>query len=442
MTQANKSTLVPSRRDFLKTSAVVAGAALGSMPLVSVHAQETKRTFKAALIGCGGRGNGAMTNHIEAAQYLNEKLGWNLEIKVVATADWFAGRAKDAGKRLQRARGSVASAAPTATRRPSSATPTSWSWPSRRPSARCTSRPPSRPASTSSSRSPRPSIRSASAGSSRPAKLAKQKGLASWPAPSAATTAATTSGRWRSRTAPTAGSWPGAWPGTWARSSPTTRSTPRAPTTWSAPWQIWVEMSGDHICEQHVHNLDIANWYCGAHPVSAGGFGFRAAARPATCTTSSASTWSTPRTSTSTACAARSPTAGSWVGEDFVYEKPKPSDFKVQSADPYEVPGYHGNAYVGEHAHLLYAIVKEQPINEAQNVAWATGAAILCRESAYSGKRITWDEMFENPTKNPSHVQPPVEALGRGLRGRRSHAAERRRHPHPGRVRLILSTRP
>ena len=41
-------------------------------------------------------------------------------------------------------------------------------------------------------------------------------------------------------------------------------------------WLNWIEMSGDHITEQHVHNLDIANWFIGRTPVSAVGFGGRA----------------------------------------------------------------------------------------------------------------------------------------------------------------------
>jgi hypothetical protein len=57
---------------------------------------------------------------------------------------------------------------------------------------------------------------------------------------------------------------------------------------------------------------------------------------------------------------------------------------------------------VSEHAHLLWAILKGRELNEARDVAWATGAAILGRESAYSGQKITWDEMFDDPKKNPA----------------------------------------
>ena len=79
----------PSRRDFLKTSAVAGGVALGSVPLVAVGSQQTRRKFKAALIGCGGRGNGAARDHFEAVKYLNEKPGWQREVVVMAQPPLF-----------------------------------------------------------------------------------------------------------------------------------------------------------------------------------------------------------------------------------------------------------------------------------------------------------------------------------------------------------------
>ncbi|UCF13947.1 MAG: hypothetical protein JSW59_11085, partial [Phycisphaerales bacterium] len=42
-------------------------------------------------------------------------------------------------------------------------------------------------------------------------------------------------------------------------------------------WFYTTWLSGDHICEQHVHNLDIMNWGIGAHPVQVMGVGGRQA---------------------------------------------------------------------------------------------------------------------------------------------------------------------
>lgn len=40
-------------------------------------------------------------------------------------------------------------------------------------------------------------------------------------------------------------------------------------------WYYFTWLCGDHILEQHIHNIDVANWFIGASPVSAQGMGGR-----------------------------------------------------------------------------------------------------------------------------------------------------------------------
>ena len=40
-------------------------------------------------------------------------------------------------------------------------------------------------------------------------------------------------------------------------------------------WVNWTWLSGDHIVEQHVHNIDVSNWFVGKHPLEAVGMGSR-----------------------------------------------------------------------------------------------------------------------------------------------------------------------
>ena len=40
-------------------------------------------------------------------------------------------------------------------------------------------------------------------------------------------------------------------------------------------WVNWKWLSGDHIVEQHVHNIDVYTLFAGLKPVSATGFGSR-----------------------------------------------------------------------------------------------------------------------------------------------------------------------
>ncbi|MEY3153363.1 MAG: hypothetical protein RLZZ333_1960, partial [Bacteroidota bacterium] len=40
-------------------------------------------------------------------------------------------------------------------------------------------------------------------------------------------------------------------------------------------WYYFNWLCGDHITEQHIHNIDVVNWFKGAYPVKAQGFGGR-----------------------------------------------------------------------------------------------------------------------------------------------------------------------
>ena len=83
--------LTPSRRDFLKTSATLTGGLmLSGLPLAQAANSLTDDTIKVALVGCGGRGTGA------AAQALLTKQN----VKLVAMADAFRDRLDDAYKAL------------------------------------------------------------------------------------------------------------------------------------------------------------------------------------------------------------------------------------------------------------------------------------------------------------------------------------------------------
>jgi predicted dehydrogenase len=74
---------VPSRRDFLTTSTILAGASLAALPALTsnVHAAGSD-TLRIGLIGCGGRGTGAASQALRA----------DPNVKLVALGDAFADR--------------------------------------------------------------------------------------------------------------------------------------------------------------------------------------------------------------------------------------------------------------------------------------------------------------------------------------------------------------
>ncbi|MGQ9505216.1 MAG: Gfo/Idh/MocA family oxidoreductase [Thermogutta sp.] len=86
-----------SRRSFLETSAVVGGAAtLSSLNLArTVHAAGSD-VMKVCLVGCGGRGNGAVRDHLKAASEAG------IKVQVIALADAFEDRAKGTADSLRK----------------------------------------------------------------------------------------------------------------------------------------------------------------------------------------------------------------------------------------------------------------------------------------------------------------------------------------------------
>jgi predicted dehydrogenase len=85
-----------SRRDFLKTSAVAAGAAATTLGIARNAHAAGGDVLKIALIGCGGRGTGAAANCLTVQKILGQK------IQLVALADAFENRAKSSLSSLKR----------------------------------------------------------------------------------------------------------------------------------------------------------------------------------------------------------------------------------------------------------------------------------------------------------------------------------------------------
>lgn len=166
-------------------------------------------------------------------------------------------------------------------------------------------------------------------------------------------------------------------------------------------WYHYIWLCGDHVCEQHVHNLDVCNWIMNGHPKKAWGMGARQQLKD-----KSGEIWDNfamefeyPNgvhmysycgqikrdwTSVSEAVAG---TKGTANPSGMI--QPKGGEmwrFRERATDP----------YVQEHIDLINAILKDTPLNEARQVTDSTLTAIMGREAAYSGAEVAWDDILNS----------------------------------------------
>jgi predicted dehydrogenase len=174
---------------------------------------------------------------------------------------------------------------------------------------------------------------------------------------------------------------------------------------WSdSEWQIrnWLYFawaSGDHIVEQHIHNIDVANWALQAHPTKAVGVGGRQVRVDPSyghIFDHFAIEFEYPNGARVLSMCRQIDGTATQVSENLVGTKgtsnpaawirgPKPWRLEVE-APP--------NPYVQEHKDLIDSIRQGRPLNEGRQVAESTLTAIMGREAAYTGQALTWDEIL------------------------------------------------
>jgi predicted dehydrogenase len=175
-------------------------------------------------------------------------------------------------------------------------------------------------------------------------------------------------------------------------------------------WYHFLWLCGDHINEQHVHNLDVGNWVMNAHPIKADGAGGRTPGNP-----------SRP---------AGDPNEVGHIYDNFSIDYEYPNGVHMYSscrhlpatqtnvseaivgtngvcqANTYQIRGRRvvgreadrraADPYVQEHTDLIECIRGGKPINELQTVAESTLTAILGRTAAYTGKQVTWEQVLNS----------------------------------------------
>lgn len=165
-------------------------------------------------------------------------------------------------------------------------------------------------------------------------------------------------------------------------------------------WLYFTWLSGDHICEQHVHNLDVINWAMQAHPVKCVGMGGRQVRTdPAYGNIFDHFTVEYEYDNGARLLSMCRQIDGccSNVSERIAGVKGTSNcSGMIRGAVDWKFEGQNPNPYVQEHTDLITSIREGKPINEARQVAESCLTAIMGRMSAYTGQEITWEQALNS----------------------------------------------
>lgn len=174
-------------------------------------------------------------------------------------------------------------------------------------------------------------------------------------------------------------------------------------------WVNWVWLSGDHIVEQHVHNIDVMNWFMNTHPVKAVGMGGRARRVTGDQFDFFAVDYEMANGVHVMSMCRQINGCVNNVSETMVGSK----GFCRLSSGMAQLTDAKGkviwewnkekepekNPYEQEHVALVTAIRNNKPVNMAKDIAESVLTAIMGRTAAYTGKEVTWDEMMQSGEK-------------------------------------------
>ncbi len=194
-------------------------------------------------------------------------------------------------------------------------------------------------------------------------------------------------------------------------------------------WLYFTWLSGDHICEQHVHNLDVVNWALGnSHPVRAVGMGGRQVRTGpefghifdhfaidyeypnsvhvmSMCRQINGCENNVSETVTGT--------RGIWHSNQTIMGYPERAGGPLVRRWSYGRQDNDRNPYEQEHVALIESIRNNRPINDLKNVAESTLTAIMGRMTAYSGRAVTWQQALDSrenlmPARLTMNMELPV----------------------------------
>jgi predicted dehydrogenase len=188
-------------------------------------------------------------------------------------------------------------------------------------------------------------------------------------------------------------------------------------------WYYFVWLCGDHITEQHIHNLDVINWFKGGYPVRAQGMGGRQVRKGkdnGEIFDHHYVEFQYADGSLLNSQCRHMPGTMSRVDELFVGTKGKIQTGEANIVDAKGNVLYQydkkaeNNPYQTEHDELFAAIAKgDYKFADAENGAKSSMTSILGRLATYSGQIIEWDKAINSgldlhPKVYEWNATPPV----------------------------------
>lgn len=164
-------------------------------------------------------------------------------------------------------------------------------------------------------------------------------------------------------------------------------------------------LSGDHILDQGIHNIDVATWFMGEQPIKAVGYGGRARRLTGDIFDFFSVDYYYNNNKRMLHTARQIDGCDGNVSEQILGTK---GMAQLNDRGEIKIVDYEGNMlweydyearpvknpYEQEHIHLVESVRLNKKINQAEDLAYSTQVAILGREAAYTGKPISWDEIM------------------------------------------------
>ncbi len=188
-------------------------------------------------------------------------------------------------------------------------------------------------------------------------------------------------------------------------------------------WVNWTWLSGDHLVEQHIHNIDVINWFAGKFPEEVVGVGSRQRRVSGDCYDNFFLDFIYDKNVHMNSMCRQINDCANSVSENLRgtkgYTNCKNTIWNTDGSLRYEYayptneegkedPKALISPYDQEHIDLITAIRTGKQIVEAEETANTNLTVIMGRMAAYTGKKVTWEEVMGSDLQ----VGPKVIEMG------------------------------